>query len=149
MVAYNGIVVLELNGLSSYEEAVRLKGEAMRMPETLMAFLGASGRSVKIVCRGELFEGGLPEQQEDIERFHANLYNTARQAYQNQFHVDIEYLEPRLDRVVYMSADPEMYYNPQARLFLADVSRADRSEQGVSISEESDGLMPGRGATRT
>ena len=149
MVTYNGMVVLELNGLSSYEEAVRLKGEAMRMPETLMAFLGASGRSVKIVCRGELFEGGLPKQQEDIEQFHANLYNTARQAYQNQFHVDIEYLEPRLDRVVYMSADPEMFYNPQARRFLADASRADRSEQGVSISEESDGLMPGRGATRT
>ena len=40
------------------------------MPQTLLAFIGASGRSVKIVCRGELFGGGLPVEEEDIKRFH-------------------------------------------------------------------------------
>ena len=61
LVDYNGLIVLEVNGLQRYEDAVLWRNEASRMPETLMAFLGASGRSVKIVCRGELFEGGLPE----------------------------------------------------------------------------------------
>ena len=148
MLAYNGLVVLELNGLDTYERAVGLRNQASRMPETLMAFLGGSGKSVKIVCRGELFDGGLPTDSADIRQFHQNLYNTARQAYQNQFQMDIEYLEPRLDRTVYMSADPEMYYNPEARAFLADTKRPEQ-QAPVSISDESDMLMPGRTIVRT
>ena len=52
---YNGLVVVEVNGLKTYEDAVTIRNQAARMDETVMAFLGASGMSVKIVCRGELF----------------------------------------------------------------------------------------------
>ena len=52
---YNGLVVVEVNGLKTYEEAVGIRNQAARMDETVMAFLGASGMSVKIVCRGEMF----------------------------------------------------------------------------------------------
>ena len=149
LVDYNGLIVLEVNGLQRYEDAVLWRNEASRMPETLMAFLGASGRSVKIVCRGELFEGGLPEDEAERRQFHANLYETARKAYQDQFMMDIEYLEPLIDRVVCMSADPEMYYNPDARAFLADTKKPDMQLQGINISDESDRLMPGRTMTRT
>ena len=148
MIGYNGLVVLELNDLTQYEEAVRLRNQAAKMPETLMTFLGGSGKSVKIVCRGELFEGNLPTTEDDIRQFHLNLYHTARLAYQNQFQMDIAYLEPRLDRTVYLSADPEMYYNPEARAFLADTKKAEQQEP-VSISDESDSLMPGRTIVRT
>ena len=55
MISYNGLVVLELNGVDTYEQAVTLRNQASRMPETLMAFLGGSGKSVKIVCRGEFW----------------------------------------------------------------------------------------------
>ena len=149
LVAYNGLIVLEVNGLQRYEDAVLWRNEASRMPETLMTFLGASGRSVKIICRGELFEGGLPKDEAARKQFHANLYETARKAYQDQFMMDIEYLEPLVDRVVCMSADPEMYYNPKARAFLADTKRPDMQLQGINISDESDRLMPGRTITRT
>ena len=170
---YNGLVVVEVNGLKTYEEAVAVRNQAARMDETVMAFLGASGKSVKIVCRGELFgettplaedfvrlrtksplrrEGNeyqpLPTKEDDIRQFHKNLYETARRAYQNQFGFDIEYLEPKLERTVYMSADPEMYFNPQARAFKADVEKHDQPEK-AEISWESDLLMPGRTIKRT
>ena len=151
MLAYNGLVVIEVNGLKRYEDAVGIRNQAAKMDETLMAFLGASGMSVKIVCRGELFkeEGeGLPTSEADIRQFHQNLYNTARRAYQNQFGLDILYLEPKLERTVYLSADPEMYFNPEARPFKADTKRHDQ-EEPTSISWESDLLMPGRTITRT
>ena len=149
MVNYNGLVVLELNGLDSYEQAVTFRNLASKMPETLMAFLGGSGKSVKIVCRGELYEkGSLPKEEEEIRQFHRNLYETARLAYQNQFQMNIEYLEPRLDRTVYLSADPEMFFNPEARAFLADTKKPEQQEP-VNISEESDSLMPGRTIDRT
>ena len=157
---YNGLVVLEVNGLKTYEEAVRIRNLAARMDETIMAFLGASGMSVKIVCRGELFKDDttskddstppqkLPTGENDIRQFHHNLYNTARRAYQHQFGIDIEYLEPELERTVYLSADPEMYFNPEARVFKAD-TRKHEEEKPVPISWESDLLMPGRTITRT
>jgi len=148
MMAYSGLVVLEVNDLSTYEKAVEIRELAKQMPETMLCFLGGSGRSVKIVCRGELFGGGLPEGEADIRQFHLNLYNTARRAYQNQFGFDIEFLEPLITRTVYMSADPEMGINMQARPFYADTEHHEQP-QPVSISREEDILMPGRTVTRT
>ena len=145
---YNGLVVLEVNNLPTYEKAVEIRGLAKKLPETLMCFLGASGRSVKIVCRGELYGGGLPEDEAEMRQFHLNIYNTARRAYQNQFGFDIPFLEPRLDRTVYMSADPEMGYQADARPFYADSERHELPRP-VEISHEEDRLMPGRTLTRT
>ena len=165
LIEYNGLVVLEVNDLQTYEKAVEIRELAKKLPETMLCFLGGSGRSVKIVCRGELYQkedvrgkkeevGGkseyvrLPKDEADIRQFHLNLYNTARRAYQNQFGFDIEFLEPRLDRTVYMSADPEMGINLEARPFYADTERHDLP-QPVVISREEDHLMPGRTVTRT
>ena len=159
---YNGLVVVEVNNLPTYEKAVEVRDEAKKMPETLMCFLGASGKSVKIVCRGELYptlapslkeeendsSPHLPKDKDDIQQFHQNLYKTARRAYMNQFGFDIEYLEPRLDRIVYVSADPDMAFNPDARPFYAD-TKQHNEPQPVSISRESDRLMPGRTVKRT
>ena len=158
MMEYNGLVVLEVNDLPTYEKAVEIRELAKKLPETMMCFLGGSGRSVKIVCRGELFqkeevrrqkeESRLPEDEAAIRQFHLNVYNTARRAYQNQFGFDIQFLEPRLDRTVYMSADPEMGFNAEARPFYADTENHELP-QPVVISREEDHLMPGRTVTRT
>ena len=175
MLGYNGLVTVEVNGLQSYEKAVEVRELAKKMPETMMVFLGASGKSVKIVCRGELFKdqkadlkaeqktdqttppNGTPPTQEgkrlpvgedEIRRFHRNLYETARRAYQNQFGWEIEYLEPKLERTVYMSADAEMGFNPEARPFYADTEQH-ADTQAVVISDEDDRLMPGRTMTRS
>ena len=149
MQRYNGLIVLEFNGLKSYEEAVAIRNKVRRMPQTVLCFLGASGKSVKIVCRGELWPkagekgGALPTGEQDIRQFHLNLYNTARQAYQAQFGTDIEYMEPRLDRTVYLSSDPEVWYNAEAQPFYADAARQE-SDEAVEITAESDRLMPAR-----
>ena len=151
MLKYNGLVVLEINGLSTYEQAMAIRNKARRMPQTLLSFLGGSGKSVKIVCRGELYQdqgGGLPKDEADIQLFHHHLYETARQAYQAQFGLDIAFLEPRLDRTVYLSSDPEVWYNPEAMPFYADTRKVEDDEQ-IAISDESDYLMPGRTLERS
>ena len=51
MVKYNGLVVTEVNNLAGYDEAIAIREATRRLPQTMLAFLGASGRSVKIVCR--------------------------------------------------------------------------------------------------
>ena len=119
---YTGLVMLEVNNLTDYEEADAIRRGAGQIPQTLLAFVGASGRSVKIVCRGELFEGALPEGEEDIRRFHTNLYEKARMAYNVWLGVAVEKLEPMLERTCYLSYDPSLLYNPMAQPFYADLS---------------------------
>ena len=125
--AYNGLVLLEVNNLTGPDEADAVRRGAGEMPQTLMAFVGADGQSVKIVCRGELFpesRGQLhdsslnnatcPVAPDQIALFHENLYERARMIYNGQLGVTIEKLEPRLQRTCYMSADDRLVYNPLA-----------------------------------
>ena len=144
MRAYNGMVLLEVNNLAAFDEADAVRKGASQIPHTLLAFVGASGRSVKIVCRGELFDGGLPEKEEDITVFHTNLYEKARVAYNMQLGVTIEKLEPTLDRDCYVSSDPGLFYNPAAQPFYTDCSDVAKAVQPVTLyAEKQDRLMPG------
>jgi hypothetical protein len=128
--SYTGLVLLEVNNLTSYDEAVAIRQGAGLMPQTLLAFVGASGRSVKMVCRGELFAGGLPEDEHDVKKFHLNLYEKARVAYNMQLGVTIEKLEPTLDRDCYVSCDPNLYYNPSPAV-LYRLRRCDESRSAL------------------
>ena len=136
MRAYNGLVLLEVNNLAGSEEADAVRKGAAQIPHTLLAFVGASGRSVKIVCRGELFDGGLPENDDDINRFHTNLYEKGRVAYNMQLGVTIEKLEPTLDRDCYISCDPNLYYNPSAQAFYTDCDDVTKAVRPVSLYAE-------------
>jgi hypothetical protein len=159
--AYNGLIVLEANNLSTYDEAIALRDKAARLPQTLLAFLGASGHSVKIVCRGELLPdngGGLPQTEEDIERFHLLLYRTARQAYNAQLDITLDALKPLIVRTVYISTDPDLKYREQAVPFYVDLSEEDKTSpdlpyRGGEKSQEKQELdyylMPGRTLKRT
>ena len=40
MMGYNGLVVLEINDLQTYEKAVEIRELAKKLPETLLCFLG-------------------------------------------------------------------------------------------------------------
>ena len=126
---YTGLVLLEVNNLASHDEADAVRKGAAEMPQTLMAFVGADGQSVKIVCQGELFPGGskLPESDADIALFHENLYERARLIYNGQLGVTVEKLEPTTQRICYMSFDPGLVYNPMATPIYAKAEKATES----------------------
>ena len=143
--AYTGMVLLEVNNLTSHDEAVAIRRGAAMMPQTLLAFVGASGRSVKIVCRGELFKGGLPETEDDIRHFHLNLYEKARMVYNAQLGVTIDKLEPHLERTCYLGIDSSLYYDPMAQPFYTDTSDLEQVLRPVrSKTDLPDDIVPGR-----
>ena len=120
---YTGLVLLEVNNLTGNDEAEAIRRGAGEMPQTLMAFVGADGQSVKIVFKGELLEVRenysltshlSPLTSETIPLFHENLYERARLIYNGQLGVTVEKLEPLTQRICYMSSDPQMVYNPLA-----------------------------------
>ena len=141
--AYNGLVLLEVNNLAGIDEARAVRKGAGQIPYTLLAFVGASGRSVKIACRGERFEGALPTTDEDISRFHTNLYEKARVAYNMQLGVTIEKLEPVLDRDCFLSSDPDLFFNPGAQPFYTDCSDVMKAVRPIALyAEKQERLMP-------
>ena len=143
--AYNGLVLLEVNNLGSSDEAEAVRKSAGLIPQTMLAFVGSSGLSVKIVCRGELFEGGLPSSDEEIKRFHVNLYEKARLAYNMQLGVTIEKLEPELLRSCHISSDSGIVFNEQSQPFYIDCSDVAKTLQPIMIAstEKQDTLLPG------
>lgn len=48
---YNGIILVEINQLANRSEAEKIRGKATEILQTLAAFVGSSGRSVKILTR--------------------------------------------------------------------------------------------------
>ena len=117
--SYTGLVLLEVNNLTGREEAEAIRQGAAELPQTLMAFVGADGQSVKIVCKASplpLQERGeaeqLPTDPATVALFHENLYERARLIYNGQLGVTIEKLEPLTTRICYMSSDAGVYYNP-------------------------------------
>ncbi len=165
MRTYNGLVVLEANNLADYDEAVLIRNAAARLPQTFMAFLGASGRSVKIVCRGELMPdngGGLPatDHLEHVEQFHQMLYTKARKAYNAQLDITLDAVKPLITRTIYMTSDPDMKYRQHAVPFYIDMGEPQVLPPAASQTEEQaleqmrkrqeqDYLMPGRTVKQT
>ena len=143
--SYTGMVLLEVNNLPGLEEAEAVRRGAAEMPQTMIAFTGADGMSVKIVCCGELFPndgGGLPDDIEDIRNFHQNLYERARLIYNGQLGVTIEKLEPVPERICYLSADSKIVYNPLAVPIYAHAEKAtDGNLRTIQLSDQTEGSM--------
>lgn len=142
--AYNGLVLVEVEGLKDYGTACGVRDMVKDLPQTFMAFVGPSGRSVKIVCRVEPLAGKKLEAM-DLEKFHANAYRMACQFYEAQLNMSIGYVIPHLDRLCYMSADDGMVYQPEAIPFYTDDRDSDwRPLTGSKGVKEDVSLIPGR-----
>ena len=114
MAEYNGIVMLQVNGLSGRMEADEVKECVKELPQTYLAFIGSSGKSVKIWVRFTYPDNRLPDNREQAEVFHAHAYRLAVKYYQPQLPFDIELREPSLEQYCRLTFDPELYFNPEA-----------------------------------
>lgn len=114
MAEYNGLVMLQVNGLSGRMEAEDVKRRVRELPQTYLAFTGSSGKTVKIWVRFTYPDDRLPEAREQAEIFHAHAYRLAVKYYQPQLPFDIELKEPSLEQSCRLTFDPDLYFNPQA-----------------------------------
>lgn len=112
--SYNGLALVEVNNLAGGEEAAKIKALAAVAPQTLAAFVGLSGKSVKILVPFVLPDGSLPENKELAELFHATAYRKAVAYYQAQLQCDIEIKTCSLEQGCRYSFDPDLYFNPLA-----------------------------------
>ncbi len=114
MMNYNGMVLLEVNRLAGMDEAAAVRRTVSELPQTLAAFIGASGKSVKILVPFSRPDGTLPQTKEEAEMFQAHAYRWAVKLYQGQLFYKITLKRPSLEQSCRFSYDPELYFNPDA-----------------------------------
>lgn len=114
MKSYNGIVELSVGPLTGSAEVALVKRKAAELPQTRVAFMGSSGKSVKIWACFTRPDGTLPQTEEEASCFHANAYRLAFQCYQPQLPFEIQLKEPSLEQYSRLSYDPEPYYHPDS-----------------------------------
>lgn len=114
MAEYNGLVMLQVNGLSGRAEATDVIERMKDLPQTYLAFTGSSGKSVKLWVRFMYPDNTLPETREQAEMFHAHAYRLAVKYYQPQLPFDIELTDSSLEQYCRLSFDPDLYFNPEA-----------------------------------
>lgn len=114
MKCYNGLVQLEVNGLSGVSEMEFVKRQAALLPQTFAAFCGSSARSVKIWVCFALPDGSLPQKEEAAALFHAHAYRLAVTCYQPMLPFTITLKEPVLEQHCRMTLDEQPYFNPSA-----------------------------------
>ena len=125
---YNGIVMVEVNQLSGIAEAEYVKQQVSLLPQTYAAFVGSSGRSVKVWIRFSLPDGALPETEELASLFHVQAYRLAVQCCQPLIPFPITLKEPSLEQNFRMTLDEAPYFHPDAPSFCV--------EQPLSVSDE-------------
>ena len=119
---YNALILLEINNLPDRESACQLRQEASGIPFTMLAFVGASGRSVKIVCHTEEREQWQnPDgyDTDEVARFHLNAYAKLHYVYSTQLAVRVDNIAPTLQTACRLCHDADSYYNPNPAPMLA------------------------------
>lgn len=117
MKAYHGLVLLSVKGFTGVEEAARLRDKLSGLPQTMIAFVGSSGRSVKILVPFLRPDGSLPVTVEEAGFFHAHAYQWAVNFYRGQLlaeHWDVTLENPVPEQSCRYSFDPGLYFNPDA-----------------------------------
>ena len=108
MKTYNGIVELTIGPLAGKTEVEIVKQKAAELPQTMLAFMGASGKSVKIWTCFTRPDGTLPQTTEEAEVFQAHAYRLAIKCYQPQLPFNILLKEPKLEQFSRLSYDPDV-----------------------------------------
>jgi len=118
MIRYNGVVLLEIDGLAGIEEAETVRDEVARLPHTLAAFVGSGGKSVKWLVSFVRPDGSLPQTKAESELFHAQAYRKAVRFYEELISYKVTLKRPSLNHYCRFSYDPGLFFNPQAHPIL-------------------------------
>lgn len=142
----NALVLLEIDGLADYATAVNMRNAAARQPYTLMAFIGANGHSVEIVCHISQMDGSVPTDDGGFHRLVSEGYKRLHYVYSSQLGVSIPLLAPVDDAMCLMSADAGAYYEPHAVVFTVDMERESAAYVGASrdVDGGEESPLPGK-----
>ena len=130
---YNGLILMEINNLPDRKTAEEVRNEAAMIDYTLLAFVGADGRSVKLVCQA--FERNSWQKEggywkSEVEKFNLNAYAKLHYLYSTQLAIRVDNIQPSMRSNCQMSHDPDVRFNPYCEVMI--VSPDDQTTDRLS-----------------
>ncbi len=112
--AWNGVVLLTVGRLADRAQVAQAKQLAMGMPSTLAAFMGSSGKTVKLLVRVTSDNAQDPQTEETAEQFYQMAYPFAVKVYSGLFAERIVEEKATVRASFRMTLDPEPLLNMKA-----------------------------------
>lgn len=148
--AYNGLILTEINNLASEKEVREVRACASTALQTYAAFMGSGGRSVKILSRFSLPDGTLPQEDEQVNTFHAHACLRAGMFYQELLNRRVTVKKPDAAHCCRMTYDENLYYNPESSIIpleqpldMPAPADCNRSGNETPKEERIAGMLPG------
>ena len=112
---FSGVVCLDIMNVYSEEERTRIRRAVRMLPMTLMAFVGSSAMSMKVLVRVRPAHPGLIQSPEALCDFIRVAYRQMRTIYNNVIpQIITQVYEVRVQDGIRMSYDPDVVYLPDA-----------------------------------
>jgi hypothetical protein len=139
----NPLFLIEINNLAGYEEVEYLRSIAAQLPFTLMTFMGASGRSLKIVCRARCAKRDDQLTSSETLALVQSAYSKASKYYSAELGTSVDIRVPSLTSGCKISADSHLYYNADAEeFFVRDIHDVNEIPKRQQLARDDKRLMP-------
>ena len=113
--AYTGLVLLSLRITEGLEVLEQLRRRINMWPQTVLSFMGSSGRSLKVLMAYELEGGGLPTDEAQVALFRQYAYRRAAEYVLASTGYRVEETVPDGTEGFRVSHDAQAYLNPNVQ----------------------------------
>lgn len=144
MATFNGLVTLEIHGLTTPQRCHDVKRAAMEMPATIAAFTGSSGLEVVLLVSVKPERGEMPDTEVAAEQFYQLAYRRMARVYDAILPNKVTRMEPMLRHTFAQPLDSQPLYNAQAMPYpvngaLASGEDDDADEHLLALPDAMDG----------
>ena len=115
---YSGLIILSMTLTDRTPSLETMRRTVDMLPQTIMSFVGSSGRTLKVLTSVTLPDGTLPADQHESELLHQHAWAMASKFYEGQTGVMCDRIAPRLTRGIRLSHDGRSQLNSQAMSFI-------------------------------
>ena len=112
---YTGLVLLSFRIQEGHETLERLRQKVNLWEQTLLSFVGSSGRSLKVLVPYRLEGGELPKGASQTALFHQYAYKRAAEFAFGSTGIKVEEVVHDGNESFRMSFDPKVYFHPEAK----------------------------------
>ena len=129
---YTGVVLLSFRVGDGAQTLERLRRTVNVWEQTLLSFVGSSGRSLKVLIPYRLTDGTLPADEQQVALFQQYAYKRAAEYAFASTGIKAEEVIHDGTEHFRLSFDPEIYFNPQARPITMEQPTEPLSEESAA-----------------
>ena len=115
---YSGLVMLSMTVSDKTPSLETMRHTVDMLPQTILSFIGSSGKTLKVLTSVTRPDGSLPTDQYEAELLHQHAWAMASKFYEGQTGVVCDRTAPRLTRGIRLSYDSDAQLNTLAVPFI-------------------------------